>query len=286
MSNGIQLRQNEPNSIAMLAAQRRLYSIAGRNDIINLLLSVVFPLLFSVVHSISDWWSWMRFLTYGLTLLMILLSLVLNNSSKKKKKLASSIELEFDTYVFHMPWELKLFGNRKNLDYDIACYSRKLLNDEKDRKSLQDWYTPMVDSMPLEKGILACQRENYHWDTGLRKRYRFAAIVAICLIVSIVFIIGIAKNEPSQSLLLKVIFIVPMLKWLFNLVNELNADIERLKELDRVMSSIDEKSMEELQIIEQRITAHRAAAVKVPNIVYQIFKNNDEDKAHRSIEID
>ena len=68
MSNGIGIRQNEAKSIAMLAAQRQLYNEVGVLDVLNIILLVVLPLAFAIMQEIGAPWSWIRFLSYGLSL--------------------------------------------------------------------------------------------------------------------------------------------------------------------------------------------------------------------------
>lgn len=286
MSNGIGTRQNEDKSIAMLAAQRQLYNEVGDLDFLNMILLVVLPLAFAIMQEIGASWSWIRFLSYGLSLAMLVISIFITKACKSKKSLAASIQLAFDVYVFSMPWDKKLFGKRKNYNADIAEKSKKILNDEKQRNALKDWYTPIADQMALEKGILACQKENYNWDGGLRKRYRGLAVVLIAVLVGIIFIIGIVKNEPTQELITRFIFILPMARWLVGIINGLNDDFERLKELDIEFSLTRNRSMSELQMIQKYITEHRKSAVKIPNAIYKLFKDNDEDREHRIATMD
>ena len=286
MSNGIGTRQNEAKSIEMLAAQRQLYNAVGCLDVINIILLVVLPLAFAIMQEIGAPWSWMRFLSYGLSLSMLLISIFLAKAIRDKKATAASIQLAFDTYVFAMPWDTRLFGKKRNLNAEIAENSKKILDDEKERAVLIDWYTPIVDQMPLEKGIFTCQKESYHWDSGLRKRYRGLAILIIAVLASIIFIIGIVKNEPFQELIMRIVFILPMVRWLVNTINGLNEDLDRLKELDEEFKQVGNTSMSELQMIQKRITEHRKSAVKIPNAIYKLFRNNDEDREHRIATMD
>lgn len=83
-----------------------------------------------------------------------------------------------------------------------------------------------------------------------------------------------------------IVFILPMLKWLLKLWSDLGKDIERLEELESEMNNTAEKAMIDLQIIQQGIFEHRKNSVKVPNLIYNLFKDNDEDREHRIIQID
>lgn len=283
MSNGINTRQNEKKSIAMLAAQRQLYEDVSFFDYLNITLSVVLPLLFSILQNIGV--SWVKHLSYGLTLIMIFVSIYISKYEKEKKNTAASIQLIFDVYVFQMLWDKKLFGEKKDLSEVIAKKSKKILDDVKCEKALHNWYTTTIDKMPLEKGILFCQRENYHWDVGLRKRYRTISIALLAIAMIIVIALGAINQETVIELWLRIIFLIPMLRWLANTVSGLNDDIKRLNQMDNIINSDHEKNMEELQSIQKCITDHRKACVKIPSFIYKVFKENDEDQEHRRADL-
>ena len=282
MSNGINSRQNEKNSIAMLAAQRQLYEDVGYLDYWNLILSVALPLIFSALQNIGI--AWVKHLSFALTFIMIFITIFMARTTKDKKKKAASIQLLFDAYVYQMPWDKKLFGPRKDMGADIAKHSKKILNEAIKEKELHNWYTTTVDAMPLEKGIITCQRENYHWDVGLRKRYRLISIFVLVISVLIVLILGIINNETIPELWLRIIFIIPMVRWLATTVNSLNEDITRLNQMEISICSAEKKSMEELQEIQKSITDHRMSCTKIPSIIYRIFKDNDEDQEHKRVD--
>ena len=44
--------------------------------------------------------------------------------------------------------------------------------------------------------------------------------------------------------------------------------------------------MDELQDIQKMIFEHRKECYAIPNVIYQIFKDNDEDAARRVVSID
>lgn len=108
-------------------------------------------------------------------------------------------------------------------------------------------------------------------------------IVFLC---SLVIVMGLWQNESIAMLLWRFAFIVPMLEWLFDTVKTLNKDMERLKELDEIINNDVSKTMDELQDIQKMIFEHRKECYAIPNVIYQIFKDNDEDAARRVVSID
>ena len=170
MSNGIRLRQNEEHSIEMLAAQRQLYSNAKRYDWLSTALSVWIPFGMAIILVFIPEDSLAGIVSYIVSITSAVISFIVDGIINNKKELAAAIQQKFDTYIYNMPWDTRIFGKNRNLNNEIAVYSSKILSDEEEKKSLYDWYTPLVDEKELKEGILSCQRENVWWDVGLRKR--------------------------------------------------------------------------------------------------------------------
>ena len=282
MSNGIRLRQNEEHSIEMLAAQRQLYSNAKRYDWLSTALSVWIPFGMAIILVFIPEDSLARIVSYIVSITSAVISFIVDGIINNKKELAAAIQQKFDTYIYNMPWDTRIFGKNKNLNNEIAVYSSKILSDEEEKKSLYDWYTPLVDEKELKEGILSCQRENVWWDVGLRKRFKMGSIMAIIILCMAVFIMGICKNESTVKLLSRFAFVAPMLEWLFSTIKQLNKDINELQELDEIINDDESKSIEDLQDIQKLIFIHRKDCFAIPNFFYKHFKDNDEDKAHRA----
>ena len=180
-----------------------------------------------------------------------------------------------------MPWDKRIFGKDKNIDHEIATYSKKILKNPQEKNKLKDWYTPGVDEKDILDGILACQRENLGWDVGLRKRFKFVIITLIIILFAVILAMGLWKNERIIELLCRVVFIAPMLKWLLDTIKKLNKDVSTLQELDNDINNNETKTMQDLQDIQKVIFQHRKGCYAIPEIIYNIFKDNDEDRAYR-----
>lgn len=286
MSNGIAVRQNEEKAIAMLAAQRQLYNDAKKLGTISIVLSVWLPFAMALILLFLPEESICKNVSYILAIVSMLFSFVVDKHINDKKKLAAFIQQKFDVYVYNMPWDERIFGKQKNVNQDIVTYSKRIIENSDKKERLYNWYTPTVDNRDLLTSILLCQRENLSWDVGLRKRYRLSSIIMIVFLCSFVIVMGLWQNESIAMLLWRFAFIVPMLEWLFDTVKTLNKDMERLKELDEIINNDVSKTMDELQDIQKMIFEHRKECYAIPNVIYQIFKDNDEDAARRVVSID
>ena len=281
MSNGINQRQNEEKCVAMLAAQRQLYNDAKKLDWTSTVLSVLIPFLLSCILLFVSKDSPVGVISYIVSIVSMIFSFCVSGHIKNEKRMAAFIQQKFDTYVYTMPWNRRIFGDDKNVSSEIAQYSEKILSNNAEKEKLKNWYTVEADRKPLNEGILVCQRENFTWDAGLRKRFRRLSIGVVVLLSGVVLIMGGILNESVIELLCRIAFWAPMLQWLFETVKMLNDDLENLNELDVAINSKEEKSMEDLQDIQKLIYEHRKGCLTIPNFFYGYFKDNDEDRAHR-----
>lgn len=282
MSNGIAARQNENNSIAMLAAQRQLYRDVKKFNTLSVALSVWIPFALSVILLFIQGNTEWKYISYILSIVSMSVSFVIDKCIEEKKQLAAFIQQKFDVYVYTMPWDKRIFGKNKNIDHEIATYSKKILNNPQEKNKLKDWYTLGVDEKNTIDGILACQRENFWWDVGLRKRFRFVSVTLFIILFAAILTMGLCKNERIAELLWRLTFIVPMLKWLLDTVKKLNKDISTLQELDGDINNTEMKTMDDLQDIQKVIFQHRKECYAIPECIYHIFKDNDEDRAYRT----
>ena len=281
MSNGINRRQNEEKCVAMLAAQRQLYNDAKKLDWTSTVLSVLIPFLLSCILLFVSKDSPVGVISYIVSIVSMIFSFCVSGHIKNEKRMAAFIQQKFDTYIYTMPWNRRTFGDDKNVNSEIAQYSEKILSNNAEKEKLKNWYTVEADRKPLNEGILVCQRENFTWDAGLRKRFRRLSIGVVVLLSGAVLIMGVFLNESVIELLCRIAFLAPMLQWLFETVKMLNDDLENLNELDVAINSKEEKSMEDLQDIQKLIYEHRKGCLTIPNFFYGYFKDNDEDRAHR-----
>lgn len=265
----------------MLAAQRQLYSAAKRLDTCVIIFSVWVPFSLSIFLLFFEKDTFLKNIYYVLAIVSMIVSYILSKYIEDKKKLAAFIQQQFDVYVYNMPWDERLFGKNKNVNHDIVKYSTKILQNEKEKSTLYNWYTQIVDNKNLNDGILSCQRENFSWDVGLRKRFKFVSIALILILSISIFAIGLWKNENLTELLCRIAFVVPMLQWILSTLKYINKDINTLVELDEGLNNNKTKTMENLQDIQKNIFNHRKECYAIPDYFYKMFKCNDEDKAHR-----
>ena len=280
MSNGIADRQNEESNIKKLAAQRQLYKSVHWIEVLNFVLTVVVPGILLLFNTQSAYEIAGRCLC---AFIIMCLSFYLDELQKKGKTIAACIQQEFDISVYSMDWDVELFGERKNLSAEIAKASEKIMNDKKERNKLNNWYEAKYDSLPLEEGIAACQKENYDWDAKLRERYRNLLIVIIVVIVLAVVLINL--SETVLTLLVMLLQIISVFKWFLKIIFDINSDLKRMESIEREVYSTEEKSMKQLALTQKYIFENRKESTKIPDWLYSKFEKIDADHAKRVAEI-
>ena len=222
MSNGIVERQNTKKNICRLAAQRQLYNVVGWIDTVLMVATVFLPLLYSFMQKFALNCVGIKTVIAIYSLLMLLVLWPLKNLKKNKRELAAAIQQEFDIDVYQMPWDNKLFGQRKNFNAEIALASKKIIENAKEKQKLYNWYAPEVDELSIEEGIAACQKENFNWDAGLRKRYRLFVKLILSIFIIIPICYCLVKGQNVEDLIQVFYSLLPIFIWCSNNINGLN----------------------------------------------------------------
>ena len=312
MSNGIAKRQNEELNIVKLAAQRQLYSEVSNLELFIVLFTVIIPaylalllyfirraenldisswldlivdkIPFSFCPDVSNITTVITAIACGLSIFALIFENEINNSKKEKKILAATIQQEFDVVVYSMKWDKKLFGKQKDLTSEIADASQKIMNNEREKELLCNWYPMKVDELSLEDGILACQKLNISWDTKLRKRYKFClrAIFGSIIVFQCIMYI----NDPLYDFLCS--GLLPMLStlmWIKGTIGNITNDLKLVESISTSVSSVKKKTKDELAFIQRDIFDYRKSQTKIPDWFYKLYKNKDEVREQTAVQM-
>ena len=287
VSNGIQTRQNQEENVAKLVAADRLYKAVKRLNFLNFSLEVIFPFLLSFVRLFyQNHGPFFETLPCLLSIMSMLLSFRLKPAIHEKVNLAAAIKQDYDVSVYQMPWSRELFGTKRDLTREIAENSVAGDSRRDERAGFRNWYREEADALPLQRGIFACQRENYAWDSGLRARYKNLCVWGSGVLIALVVLMELFRGASTPELLWCVAFILPILKWLLDTVGDLNEDLKRLEKMKSAFQSADTRSMEDLQEIQKLLYEHRKNAVTPPGFLYCFFQSSDEEIARHTMEIE
>ena len=153
--NNINLKQNESSSIDLLFAQRYLYTSAKKyfiwRTIIAIFIAIIGPLLTSLNSLIS------AYVALFVLIYVLADNFLLEKIEISKKVIAAKTQELFDVYVYDMPWNTIVVGEKPEqevIDFIL------LNNKNRDSTILMNWYPEENSQVELLKGIFLCQYSN------------------------------------------------------------------------------------------------------------------------------
>lgn len=190
-------KQNQPENLTLLAAQRQIYSAAKCFQLVRLvgavLVGAAAPPLVLVWSSLT---TPMAFLG-GIALAVDIFLKWLERGMLRR---AAAIQEQFDISVFELPWNSIAVGRQVTPELVYGA-SRKFRGD---RAALRDWYAD-VNEMPRPLDVLFCQRSNLVWDWRLRLSYAWFLGLVIAVLIAIGLVLGIIRHQTLAYYLLTVL---------------------------------------------------------------------------------
>ena len=287
MMNQISVRQNEPTQIERLAAQRELYSSAKRWQIIQLLASVIIPIVLSIWAwrnpEIADWAA----IIGGL--MAVVEATLFDYLISGYREMAAKIQELFDCYVLEL--QCSPLHNPEDVTNDeIATYYNKHNRKPGNLEKLTDWYSIAVGALPIHLARLVCQLSNCSWDSELRRRYSNLAAQVLVGVMVLLLAVGLLFKESFKDFLLMAFIFAPFITYCFKQYKEQTEASKRQKELVVCAKSIWSSSITKgaktlLQESRQLQNAIFEARSKNPTILdtfYNRLKDEQEATMYRT----
>ena len=275
--NHVNEMQNEPFSIDMLSAQRHYYSQAKLIVYTSLFFCVIVVAVLSVLNRFySSEILGKTVLMYSL--LAFILSSMLTNYRNKLQNLAARIQHLFDIKLFGLKWDTALCGIEPRVE-EVKRGKQKKQN------KLDYWYKDIPDDLPLDAVTLVCLRMNVEYDKSMKQNLSLLLYIVVSLFA---IIIVIANNERTiwDMVLYSIVPLLPVSKFLYDVKRRIDSDKERLVRLDVSIDSLMKKAIqegviekEELQNINNQIFEHRRTSPLVPDWLYDMLRDKEEETA-------
>ena len=275
--NHVNEMQNEPFSIDMLSAQRHYYSQAKLIVYTSLFFCVIVVAVLSVLNRFySSEILGKTVLMYSL--LAFILSIILTNYRNKLQNLAARIQHLFDIKLFGLKWDTALCGIEPRVE-EVKRGKQKKQN------KLDYWYKDIPDDLPLDAVTLVCLRMNVEYDKSMKQNLSLLLYIVVSLFA---IIIVIANNERTiwDMVLYSIVPLLPVSKFLYDVKRRIDSDKERLVRLDVSIDSLMKKAIqegviekEELQNINNQIFEHRRTSPLVPDWLYDMLRDKEEETA-------
>ena len=276
----IQERQNRPESLAVLAAQRLRYGHAKRlrNTSIGLVLLVA---ILGLVASVVDDESFSYFLPFVALVMWFIDQQVLKRTEAKVKAEAAAIQEQFDCLVLDLPWPAHKAIQRPTADrvsqLAAAAKRKSSISD-----NLEDWYAPRkIPNDPLLAKI-HCQRMNCWWDVNLRYKwsatleFAFWSFSVSLLLLSVLTGTTVAKVVAIGASNIRV------LAWGLGERHDQKEAIRRVNGIHNFLSNFpDDKppSLSDIRSVQDEIFEHRRSNPPVPEWFYSWKRESQEREA-------
>lgn len=207
--NSIPTRQNEELALKLLRARTYVYSCATRMMGVQLLLTVVFPVVGAIA---AIFWPQVRAFVAAASLIILIGDpWVLDRYYKLLLKRAANIAEQFDCMVLDLPWDQFIVGDKveaEDIHRAAMRYSKR-----HDDTNLLHWYPENVGAAPLHLARLICQRTNLRYDSQLRRSYGTIIKVVAVAVFALLFISALVQNLSIADWVLRMAPATPVLAW-------------------------------------------------------------------------
>ena len=227
MNNGIMERQNAPENMKFLAAQRTFYTkakfIAGSQACIACFTPLIGAVIVGVRPAFDEWAA----------LLGIFATLLdtawLDPKQTDFRRCGANTQEQFDSAVLQTTCNVVLRGPCSP-EEDIFEAS---LSNSKANARLSNWYPQAASEVPLPVGRLICQRTNVWWDAKLRKRYRAWILTAVVIFSLSIVGYGLDQQLTLRKIVLDAALLLPLFQWA---IRESKRQKDGAADLDRLRS--------------------------------------------------
>lgn len=270
--------QNREENIELLAAQRVLYNEARIYELLIFILTIVIPTLILFIKIFFENNNLFKEVSNIIPIITMLIYIFIYDKNKDIKNKAAYIQQLFDSKVYDINFGIKMEDIENS--YTIFEKSKKILNSEKEKNKLHNWYNIDIRCNKLSsfKLILSCQIINIFWSKELKQKYINIISFIILIPILILLIINI-KLYKINFIVSTISYMTPLISFFY--INIKNVKNE-IKELQNVLSNIEIKlnsdniTEKDIIKIQNSIFEYRKNSVLIFNIFYNFYKQNIE----------
>ena len=276
----IQERQNLPEALDKLAAQRLLYRRAKLVRNIGMLLVLVIAIIALVGAFVQS-----KDFSYGVTLTALftwfLDQFVIREIEAKNKREAAAIQEDFDCMVLDIPWPRHKREKRPTRDRvkQLATLAHK---NPDIVKNLEDWYTPGGLPEAETQAKVHCQRMNCWWDINLRKRWQITLAVSFWVFVTVAIFASIFTGITVAKFIALVASALRILAWGIAELKGQGSTIKNVQGIHQMLGEVEAQSSitpEQIRCFQDEILEHRRTNPPIPEWFFWLNRDRQEAEA-------
>ncbi len=277
--------QNAPESLRLLAAQKRMYSQAKlvhfARVVTVLLLELAAPF---VILNMPGWKDGLELTGALLTLIS---ALILNGIETTRVRQAATVQEQLDVYLFTLPWNRTLVGP----EVTSELIGRAANEYKGGADKIRDWY-PDPSGAPYPKDVLLCQRTNLVWGVRLQSSYAYALLV-----VTIGYLlIGLWFGRKEDLLAYMVAILIPALPALLEAIDTYKRHTESVREKTDLLAHVEDllrdkskttrlaHTVDECRRIQDALYVLRSTKPLVPDWWYRLWRTRFDVDARATVQ--
>ncbi len=283
--NKIQEKQNWPENLELLAAQRYLYTFAKKLQQLEIFLCVPCLVILAILSMYLD--SDKAFLSIASAGVVFTNTLILGPWIERIKASAAKIQNLFDCNVLDIPWNYLKLGAKPGKEI-IAEFAAKYKQKEADFGSLKDWYSCKRSGSEVASTSLVHQRSNVWWDSYLRKRFIIYRIMVDITFFLLLLTICTITDCSLKSFILQVLIpFIPLFLLSNKLYRQHRQAFLKYKRTNDYLKEVFEKiqkgdyQREDVEIesilLQDEIYESRIASPLIPDWFYSFFRKRQEN---------
>jgi len=276
-------RQELPENIELLAAQRNLYSRAKNIIGFQMILSVPIAICAAITTIMKP--ELKGYVALWGILVVVFDLFVFTPWVKKLRDNAARVQELFDTKVLGLEWNEISVGKKPEREMIHEEAQKHGLADE-EISGLRKWYPIVIDNVPELFGIIISQRSNVWWDARMRRKYTFS--IRVILVGIALGLIGYGLYEKKDMFEFLAYIIAPLAStYVFGYRQMMEhsdaADrLDKLKELSEKIwaDAIAGKDVGALKLkcrtLQDQIFDHRKKNPPIFDFLFSWFRDSNE----------
>ncbi|RUL51920.1 S-4TM family putative pore-forming effector [Lysinibacillus antri] len=270
----INVKQNEPESLRLLAAMRILYTRAKKLRSFRVLITVLLPIV--SILGLKYFPNLKEELAFIAGVWLVLNRVLFIEIEKSMVRDAAKIQEQFDVDLFKISWNNLIVGEKIPIERIMKLNE---MSQEKE-EHLKNWY-PGLKSPDHYFNVLLAQRTSIVWDIEQRKFYKNILIWIVILYILIMLGICFLMNLPTQTLIIS--FLVPSLPLILHLIEITKGHIKRHESLEKVLpkvtvdvenySRVDDDIVNKCRGYQDIVFLTRCDVNMVPDKIYWLKRN-------------
>ena len=275
----IQERQNRPEAIALLAAQRFLYRRAKLARNAGLVLVIIVGII-GLIASVSANQYSSQWIPTLVLLLWLFDQQVLRKKERASRTEAAVIQERFDCEVLDLPWPS--YRGIQPPTNDRVRQLEMTARADGGQRGLRDWYPP--ESIPSDpnRAKIRCQRLNCWWDVNLRRKWRTCVAAILWGFGVLLLLLSVLTGMTVAKFVVVLASNIRVLAWGLGELQDQADAIQRVEGIHTFLSRFnsDQRPLPaDIRNVQDAILDHRHSSRLVPDWFYARHRDNQEREA-------